>query len=416
MNGRPKALLCIVFTAALIFIAGCGNYFSSSVSTAPVAIKFWTTMSESESKALLPIIEEFQKNNPAIKVDVELVPFSSALNQFKVAALSKDAPDVFRSEIAWTSELADLDLLLAIDQRISASDNSDFLEAPYNYNKFEGKTYGVPQVTDAPALLYNKRLLTEAGVNVPTTMDEFLIAVKKLTKQGQYGFFINGDSYFLQPFIWAFGGGTITNQSEILINTPESLDGLEFFIKLKSAKVGQAAFDFQKQYQTMMDDFKEGKAAMIINGPWATSDILSGKEFKDPANLGIAPIPKGPKGQGSPVGGHNYVISKYSNHPDETYKFIEYINNTEVQVKLAKELRLLPTRKSAYDNEALKNDPIFQGFKAQMDVAKNRPVIPEGAQIFSDLTPNLELVLTDEITPEQMLDNVQEAWKKLLRQ
>lgn len=31
-------------------------------------------------------------------------------------------------------------------------------------NKFEDKLYGVPQVTDAPALLYNKALLQKAGV------------------------------------------------------------------------------------------------------------------------------------------------------------------------------------------------------------------------------------------------------------
>jgi arabinogalactan oligomer/maltooligosaccharide transport system substrate-binding protein len=153
---------------------------------------------------------------------------------------------------------------------------------------------------------------------------------------------------------------------------------------------------------------------MIINGPWATAEILKGKEFAEPKNFGIAPVPAGAKGQGSPVGGHNYVISKSTKYPKEAYKFIEFMNKTENQVKLAKDLRLLPTRKSAYNDPALKSDEIFQGFKKQMDVAKNRPVIPEGGQIYKDFTPQVEAVVSGKISPEQALNNVAEAWKKLL--
>ena len=38
--------------------------------------------------------------------------------------------------------------------------------------KYKDKTYAVPQVTDAPALLYNKAMFRSAGVTVPTTMPQ----------------------------------------------------------------------------------------------------------------------------------------------------------------------------------------------------------------------------------------------------
>jgi len=380
-----------------------------------VKIKYWSTMNPEETQTLEGIVAEFEQKNPNIDVDVQNVPFSDAQNKFKTSAQGGDAPDVLRCEIAWTPEFAALGFLLPIDDKLSAEDKKDFLKAPFNYNVYQGKTYGVPHVTDAPALLYNKRLFKEAGVEVPKTMDEMYAAAKKLTKEGQYGFFVSADSYFSQPFIWAFGGNTITDNKDVKIASADSIKGLEFMLKFKNDKLSQQNFDFANQYNNMMTDFKEGKAAMIINGPWATADILSGKEFKDAANFGIAPVPAGPKGQGSPVGGHNYVISKASKNPNEAYKFIEFLNSTENQVKFAKANKLLPTRQSAYDNADLKADAVLQGFKAQMDVATNRPVIPEGGQMFADFTPNVEAAVKGTKTAEQALKDVEAAWNKLLK-
>ncbi|WP_040393989.1 extracellular solute-binding protein [Effusibacillus pohliae] len=412
--------LTMAASLALTGLVGCSGSQSAgqpqqAPQNTPVTLKFWNTMDPSETKVLQTIVDDFMKQNPNIKIDMQNVPFSDAQSKFKIAAQAGDGPDVLRCEIAWTPEFAALGLLKPIDDKVSEEDKKDYLQAPFNYNVYQGKIYGIPQVTDAPAMLYNKRLLKEAGVEPPKTMEEFKTAVKKLTQNGHYGFYLSADSYFFQPFLYAFGGGTITDSKEILINKPESIEALKFMVGLKNDKVTQTNFDFANQYKNMMTDFKDGKVAIIFNGPWATADILTGKEFQDPSNLGVAPIPAGPKGQGSPVGGHNYVIASSSKYPNEAYKFIEFMNKKENQVKLAKELRLLPTRKSAYEDPALKSDPIFAGFAEQMKVAKNRPVIPEGGQIFKDFTPQIEAVVAGKASPEQALNNVADAWTKLLK-
>lgn len=421
---KKKALgLSMAAILAMTALAGCSGSGAQEENAQSkdgnVTIKFWQTMNPEETKTLEKIVKEFEAANKNIKIEMQPVPFTDAQNKFKTAAQGGDAPDVIRAEIAWTPEFAALGFLLPIDDKISAADKADYMKAPMNYNIYEGKTYGIPQVTDAPALLYNKRMLQEAGVAAaPKTMDEFYDAAKKLTQpdKGQYGYYVSADSYFLQPFLWAFGGGTVTDSKEIQITKPESVQGLEFLLKLKNDKLSQANFDFPNQYNNQMTDFKEGKVGMIVNGPWATADILSGKEFKsNPDNFGIAPIPAGPKGQGSPVGGHNLVIYKGTKHADEAYKFIEFLNKKENQVLLAKENKLLPTRQSAYDDAALKDDKILQGFKAQLDKATNRPVIPEGGQLFTAFTPALEAAVKGEKTPAEALKSVETAWKTLLK-
>src|SRR5690606_24284775 len=97
-------------------------------------------------------------------------------------------------------------------------------------------------------------------------------------------------------------------------------------------------------------------------------------------NLGIAPVPAGSAGAGSPVGGHNYVV--WSGMPEEKAEaaiaFITFMNSTESQAFLAEELGLLPTRASAYELDSVKNNPIISAFKPVVDAAKKRAWIPEG--------------------------------------
>ncbi|MNX42809.1 putative ABC transporter-binding protein precursor [compost metagenome] len=154
---------------------------------------------------------------------------------------------------------------------------------------------------------------------------------------------------------------------------------------------------------------------MIVNGPWAVGDLLSGSEFKDPSNLGIAAVPKGPKGQGSPAGGHSLVISKYSKHPKETYKLIQFLTSSKVQTKQVKEVKTLPSRLSVYKDPGLAADNIVQGFKLVLDAAKPRPRIAEGAEMFGDFSSNLGQMLLKKITPHEAAANIEIAWRELLK-
>lgn len=404
----------------LIFLVTAFSLFAGSqqapASTEPVELVFWHTMNEQETVTLELILSEFEAAYPEIKVNLEYVPFGDGQNKFKTAAAAGTAPDIMRAEIAWTPEFADLEYLYDITDMISQGDKNDYLDAPFAYNKYQGKIWGIPQVTDAPALLYNKELLKKAGWdNPPETLEEMEQVVADIkSKTGMEGFYMRGDSYWLQCFIWAFGGGLITEDKEVLINNAKSIAGLQYVIDQKD-KLFPGDIDFANDYGDSMALFKDGKVAMIINGPWATSDVLSGPAFEDPSNFGVTAFPKGPEGgQGSPVGGHNYVVYSGSVEPEAAYKVIEFINQAKYQAMLAVKNNLLPTRKSSYDIAEVKANPIIQGFLTQMKVATNRPVIPEGGMIYSAFTPAYQSAWRGEITAKEAMDQIAGAWEELL--
>jgi arabinogalactan oligomer/maltooligosaccharide transport system substrate-binding protein len=410
------------FIALLVLVlAGCGGGTPSAPTTsAPVTLTYWYTEGTSETPVILQLVQQFQQQNPNIKINAQYKPFGQTQAAFATAAQAGKAPDILRSDVGWVTQFASLRYLLNIDSYVSQSDQSDYLAAPLSYDKYNGHLYGLPQVTDFLALLYNKAELTKAGIaSAPATMSDFEAAAIKIvqSKAAKYGFETSGASYFALPFLWAFGGGMIDPSNNILVNNAGSVAGLTFLLKLQNTdKVMPPKVDFSNGYNNMVNDLKSGQTAMIFDGPWEVSNILTGEAFTgNTSNLGIAGIPTGPGGQtGSPVGGQSYVIYAGTAHPAEAYKFISFMSSTASQIAIAKANHTLPTRNSAYQDSTVSSDPVISGYHAIQNTAVNRPVIPAGGQLFNDFDPNIQAALAGAKSPTIALNAVADAWKKLM--
>ncbi len=412
-----KKIAVLLTLASLTGLYSCKESRDLKTSDGKTIITFWHTHNDDESKTLKEIIADYEVKNPTIKVELQQVPFSDAQNKYKTVAQAKDAPDIFRSEIAWTAEFASLGYLMAIDMYMTDNYRSKFLPAPLKYNYYDKHYWGVPQVTDCLALMYNKKIFKDAGLEVPKTSEELITIGKKLTnvEANKYGFFYRGDPYWFLPFLWSFGGGMVSENDDILINSDDSVKALEYLIDLRiKEKVLPQVVDFANDYDNQQSGFKTGRYAMIVNGPWSSSDILSGEEFKNPLNLGITRIPAGKNGFASPAGGHNYVIAANTKHLEETWKLVDFLTEPQNQSKFAIRNNLLPTRLATYDLPEVKKNTVISDFKYVLEASTNRPVIPEGGALFVDMKQPYQAALLGEKTPKAALDEVAVAWKKLL--
>jgi len=387
----------------------------------PVQLTFWQTHNAEETATLKDIIADFEKAHPNVKIKMDTVAFAEAQTKFKTAAKAGQAPDCFRCEVAWTAEMADLGYLTPLDDYLTAADKASYLDMPMRVAQYQDETWGLPQVTDCLALLYNKRILKEAGVEPPRSMDELVEVGKKITNPEKkvYAFaYPANDSYFMLPFIWAFGGGLIDEKTgEILIANEGSVRGLQFMLDLRNKyKIVPPTFDIANDYNNQLEDFKGGRIAMIFMGPWATANILTGSEFKNnPSNLGVAMLPSGPAGSGSPIGGHCYVVSASCKNPDIAFYFLDWINSAKNQVRFTVRNNLLPTHREAYEMPEVKSNELVQAFRKQLDVARARPVIPAGAGLFPPLTQAYQDALRGAKSPKEALDFVAREWAKLTK-
>lgn len=411
-----KRNVFFIALTSLFTLSSCNDSNTKNNSDKTV-ITFWHTHNDDESKTLKEIISEYETLNPSIDVELQQVPFSDAQNKYKTVAQAKDAPDIFRAEIAWTAEFASLGYLMALDIFMTDDYKKKFLSAPLKYNYYDNHFWGVPQVTDCLALMYNKKIFSDNKLEVPKTAQELIDTGKKLTDSSKekYGFFYRGDPYWFLPFLWSFGGGMVSEKGEVLINSEGSKKALQYLIDLRvKEKILPQVVDFANDYDNQQTGFKTGKYAMIINGPWSTSDILGGAEFKNPNNLGITRIPAGEKGFSSPVGGHNYVIAANTKHLEETWKLVDFLTQPKNQAKFAIRNNLLPTRLDTYDLPDVKNNHLISDFKYVLEAATNRPVIPQGGALFVDMKQPYQAALLGEKQPKDSLDEIAIAWQKLL--
>src|SRR5690606_34347644 len=197
-------------------------------------------------------------------------------------------------------------------------------------------------------------------------------------KTGVDGLALNVDAYFLLPFIYGEGGDLLDVQNKkIVVNSPANVKAIGIVDDLmKSGAAAKPAI--QDSYVNAMTAFKEGKAAMIFNGPWALSELYQGAEFQDKENLGIAPVPKGSVQAGAPTGGHNLAIDAGSQNLDAAYEFVRFMTSADAMAKMSAELGLLPPRASVFDRPEVKENKDVAAFKPIMETAVPRPWIPEG--------------------------------------
>ncbi|MGH3432230.1 MAG: extracellular solute-binding protein, partial [Thermocrispum sp.] len=301
--------------------------------------------------------------------------------------------------------------LYALDDTELVADQKEFLDVPVGSTQYQGKTYGVPQVTDSLALMYNKKLLEQADVEVPTTWDDLATAAAKIkSATGKKGVYLNPAGYYLLPFIYGEGGDLLDPEAKaITVGSDAAVAGATKAADLLG-KPGFAKPPATDAYNAMMNSFKSGKAAMIVNGPWEVKNVQGAKGFGGADNLGIAPVPAGSERAGAPVGGHDYVV--WSGMPaekaDAAVAFIQFMSSEESQVEIANELGLLPTRAAAYDKV---DNPIVGAFEPVMAAAVPRAWIPEGGQLFAPLDDAATEIMVQGADPKATLAKVAKKYK-----
>ncbi|MFF9566133.1 extracellular solute-binding protein [Streptomyces sp. NPDC014685] len=380
-------------------------------------VTWWDTSNVgSEDKVFKKIAEGFEKKHPKVDVKYVNVPFGDAQNKFKNAAQAgSGAPDVIRSEVAWTPEFADLGYLAPLDGTAALKNPDDFLKQAAASTKYKDKTYAVPQVIDSMGIFYNKKMFKDAGVEPPANIADLKSVAGKIKKKtGKTGLYLRGDdSYYFLSFLYGEGGDLVAAADKEI--TVDNAAGVKAFGVVKDlVDSGAAKTDATDGWENMMQSFKNGDVAMMINGPWAVTDTLTGKEFSDKRNLGIAPVPAGSVAQGAPQGGHNLAVYAGSKNLDASYAFVEYMTSVESQAQVAGELNLLPTRTSAYGRQQAVDSEIVQFFKPVVETAVERPWIPETGSLFAPLNTEYTKVLTGQTTPEKAAKATGDSYRKLL--
>ncbi|MGW3632667.1 extracellular solute-binding protein [Streptomyces sp. NPDC005122] len=417
---RGIAATALVASLALAATACGGSDSGSDKSDGPTTITWWdTSNATNEAPTYKALAQQFEKANPDIKVKYVNVPFDQAQNKFDTAAGSKGAPDILRSEVGWTPAFAKKGFFLPLDGTEALAEQAKFQPSLIEQAKFDGKTYGVPLVTDTLALVYNKALYKKAGITeAPKTWDDLKKAAATIKqKTGVDGYWGSTQAYYAQSFLYGEGTDTVdASAKKITVNSAAAQKAYGTWQGLFSGKGLHKADTTADAYAHIQDAFVNGKVASIVQGPWEITNFYKGSAFTDKTNLGIATVPAGSTGKaGAPTGGHNLSVYAGSDkaHQTASLKFVKFMTSAASQATIALKNSTLPTRDDAYTS-AVKADPGIAGYQTVLAAAQPRPALPEYSSLWGPLDTELPKIAGGKEPLDKGLSNVELAIAKLV--
>jgi multiple sugar transport system substrate-binding protein len=363
-----------------------------------------------EGRALEQIIADFNGSQDKIVVKgVSSPDMTKQLASMSSARGAFDISDNFASNIAsWANQ----GILLPLNE--FNIDTSDFPESVMKQLIVDGQLYSVPIATHNFQLIYNKKLLDEAGVTPPTTMDELADAIKKLTKVDgsgnvtQLGLGLTDVSAGLKTLGYAFGGDW-NRDGKPTPDDPNFIKGVQFYYDNVVAPVTPAAYNRFiagfGPYMSDQDSFKTGKIAMVIDGEWRS-------KFNTEAGMdwGVVPVPGAtPELLGSTwVDVSTIFIPTNSPNKEAAAEFLKYLISPPAMEKFSHVLANLPGRLSLIESATYDDLP---NFKVWLDALKspNTHGLPPAlymAEYNADLASAFDSVLQGAQTPEAALQAV----------
>ncbi len=150
----------------------------------------------------------------------------------------------------------------------------------------------------------------------------------------------------------------------------------------------------------MDGSFSTGKAAMIINGPWAVEGYR-----KAGIDFGVAPIPTiNGKQPISFSGIRGIYVSSFTKYPKAAALFAEFATSDEMLLKRFEMTKQIPPVKALAEKDQIKNDPIVAGFMAQANNAQPMPSIPQMQLVWEPLAAAFSAIWDGQMEPKASLD------------
>ena len=362
------------------------------------------------------VVVRFNKRYASQGLTAKLVEFSPSAdeqrNQFVQREQAKSGDcDVFSSDVVWTAEFASQKWLYDLTPYVQKR-RADFIPATLNTIHYAGKYWGVPLYSDAAFLYYNSSRVPQA----PATWQD----VYRLAKSDG-GIVYQGNAYegltcdFLEYSAAAGGKVLSPDGTKAVIDSPQNLKALELMVDgVRSGAAPHAVVTYTEE--EARNAFESGKYAFMRN--WTYAYALGQRAGSKVRNrLGVAPLPawRGARAAAT-LGGHNLVISAFSNNPGGALKLIDFMTSPAMEMVATARFSMASPLAATYGEPAVKKAlPYAAELRTTIENGVSRPVSPVYPQISQAIYKNVNAALAGQLSPQAALKNADAQINKALR-
>lgn len=333
----------------LLAMAGCSSNDAAPADGGDVTIEFaqwWEPeLGDGQFRGLM---DQFEKENPGIKVDLVSGPYASTKEQLFAGAASGTMPDVVGLDGAWVSDFAKQGVIADLSKLMSDSGYDESQLA--SQIKVDGSTYMIPVVNFVYPMFTNDGLLSQAGVSAPpSTRTEFADAAKKITALGGdvSGWVLplsleapNGVQNDVMSWVWASGGSMLDDGKPDLTNSDVS-SATDYVQQLwKDGVIAPGSFTMKEQDK--VEEFTNGRVGMMID---SLAHINLIRESNPDLKFSISAIPAedGFSGErGIPYASWGIGVAENSEHKDAAFKLVQFLMGKDVNSELSTMAKAFP--------------------------------------------------------------------------
>lgn len=372
-------------------------------------VTFWTaynTVSPEMETLNNSIIPAFEKLYPNITVKAQAFPDTDMTQKLLTSIAGGQTPDLVRADIVAVAQFADMGALAPLDTELPDFNTLKGLvySGPLQSNFYKGHYYGLPLDTNTRVLIYNKDVLSAAGItDAPKTWADFSAdcdKVKALNKPDVYCYAEGGTgAWSVLPWIFS-NGGDITNAD---------------YTKATGYLNGKATVDAVNMLKTMLanktlspgilgngiatsDALGKGQTAFILDGPWM-KPIFDQQYPGLPIGYGL--VPSGAAQSSSVVGGEDIVMLENSPNKPAAEAFLRYMLASDAQTAMG-QVGQMPVLQSLSSSPKLPD--YYAIFQQQLKTAKPRTPSPSWSKIDDAVTGAVLSVLRGEKDTQAALD------------
>src|SRR5436309_8125023 len=409
--------LGVAIASALVALglAACGSDASNG-SGGGTTVTIWEGYTQTEAKAFAHLVSEYNKQHPGTTVSSLFVNNDNSLQQVLTAVRGGSPPDIAYLYGSWAPNVAQIPQVVNLTRlvRQPGVNWNDFWVGERDVATVNGKVIGMPALVDNLAVVYNKTLFAQAGLQPPGpgwTWQDFVADAKKLTnpavKQFGTAYVTPGTEdtvWHWESLLWEAGGQLLTpDNKKAAFNSAAGLASLN---TLRAMAVTDKSMYLDPSDSAYSNLFNSGKIGMLVTGPWDLSAFPNVK-------YGVQVMPSYPGASGGHQtisGPDNWVI--FNNSPARVAAAEQFLLwlTAPPQVKYwAVQTGNLPTRQSVGASAAVSQQmnaalPGFGAFIAHLaNVKQARPQIPQYPKISTILGNMVVSVLLGKSQPQAAL-------------
>jgi multiple sugar transport system substrate-binding protein len=406
-------------------LAGCGG----GDGEAGGATKLIFSWGPDDAGTVQQLVKEFNDQHEGeIQVEYREMPadtgqyFDRLRTEFQAGA---SEIDVIGGDVIWPAQFAAQGWILDISDRFPEGERNQFLDAPIEALTYEGRIYGIPWHSDAGMLYYRQDLLEESGFSEPPQSWEELKEMADKVRQDSdvpRGFLFQGAEYEggvcnALEYIWTHGGDVLDGE-RVIIDSPESIAGLETYRSMMADDVAPQAVANYKEQETQQI-FLNGEAIFCRYWPSLYAAIGDPEESRiEEGQVGVAPLPVSQGGESvSTLGGWTMLINAATNKQDEAWEFVQFMTNRENLKMRAIEGGYLPPRTELYDDqEVLEEVPIAELGREALENTRPRPVSPYYSDLSLEMARHFNRSLKGDTSPEEAIKTLQRELSSIVEE